>query len=821
MRVVGRCKGKIEGAECGTCPLQDRPAVVIRQNRGAALTVLGEAPGINEEEQGDFFVGATGRFLQNTLASHGMLWPDVNRDNVLLCRPDRQTPAKQWKQAIACCAGRLQRTLGEVKSTAILALGKRAMHAVTGRSEVAEWGGAPIPGEGRFAGSTIVATFHPAFAMRKGKRTWLPAIAIHIERAVMVAQGRLPKWEWPRVITDPGPEMVATLRRFLRTRPSLGVDIENCRVGGRELILAIGLATRTEAISTPWDGYIAGKHGEQVELAMLPYGVEVARLVRQILADPRIRKSYQNGKHDIVTLRACGIDVEGYDFELLFAHCVVAPNMAHSLGWIAGLETSADAWKAAEKLRDVVGGESFMRREPERLRVYNGRDGIMVEHLKPLMLERLGQTHRGMEQYRTKFEVGKIALEMIENGVAISEERIANHKRVLGGRIRNAVADLNKLTMALGVGEVNHRSSHQLRKLYFEQLKLKPVKYSDVTGDPSLDSDALTQYLGHESTIVRSLSRVLLRIRQWEKLVEYITDLDIDKSGSVPVIHLPWNAYGTITGRWSCWLHMIPKAIETRLKDGRKKVLHSGLRDIIVARPGNVIVRGDFKALELRIVAMLAGMKRMVEMFMRDEDVHTQHAIALFGHGNKDFVPSKSERTRIKNFVYNANYLGRGFTIWRLLVAEGIDVSLKDVEDMMSWYFETYPQLPTWQRRTVDVARAHGYAEDVYSGRRRHFYGQVEPTEAVNFPVQSDAAHLADQAILKLRRMLGPRDAIIIQKHDEIAVEGPAGEEQRLGRMLSEAMTQRQTSPQGTEMVYTVDLASGPSLGEGTELRLV
>lgn len=75
--------------DCHRCPLGDtRTRLVFGVgDPGAALVFVGEAPGRNEDLQGEPFVGAAGKLLDELLASIGLVRPQVYIANVLKCRP--------------------------------------------------------------------------------------------------------------------------------------------------------------------------------------------------------------------------------------------------------------------------------------------------------------------------------------------------------------------------------------------------------------------------------------------------------------------------------------------------------------------------------------------------------------------------------------------------------------------------------------------------------------------------------------------------------------------------------------------------------------
>jgi uracil-DNA glycosylase family 4 len=836
MRIEAKDKLKPEYArrlgDCKSCPLFKRPAIVPPLRRDSRLILVGEAPGEIEEEQGDFFVGPTGRFMQRVIERHKLPWEKVHRNNALLCKADRKLSEPEWKKALACCKPRLIRDLKRIRCRVILTVGKKSMQVVTGRQHLFDWAGAPMCGErpkkvkgelvgGELHGFKVISTAHPAFALRKGKRAFLPVIAIHAQRAVMLARGKLKKWKWPTIIIEPGKAMLDALAQMAKEKRRLAIDVETFGEDPKATLLALGLGHKDLAVSMPWNEYTAGKHGDVGEIATQELGVEIAQLARKILADPAIPKTMQNGQHDILTLRAHDIAIEGYSFDTLPAHAVVAPQLPHKLGFIAGIETHAPAWKAEYHAgSDLKGAAKFARQKPSNLRSYNGRDVVMTDVLTDIAEARLEQTHKGRFFFDRYMNLCRIAITMREDGIAVSDDKRLLHREALRSRLYNARGDLRKLVEGLKMRDFNPNSNAQLAVLFFNRLRVRPTRWSKETGQPSLDEEALTLLLTDPRPLVGAISRGLLRYRRWSTLLgKYVEKLPIDRDGKVPIVHPNWKPTGALTERWSCDkpnLHNIPKPVETRLKDGTKKVLYPGLRDMYIPLPGNFMVKADYSQLELRIIALLAKDELLLRYYREKKDVHTMNAIALFGGGAEDFEPSKQERTRIKNFVYNANYGGGEETIWRLLAIDIPDLLLKDVRHMMQWWFGEHPWIVRHQKRLLKTAFKTDYAEGPFTGRRRHFYGQVEPTELYNFEVQETAAFIKNNALFKLRDAIDRKrgERILIDCHDEIVCEGPDPE--RLTGIMRECM-ETKLDYEGAEMLFTVDISTGPSWGECKE----
>ncbi|NDV12080.1 uracil-DNA glycosylase [Crenobacter caeni] len=151
-------------AACQACPLAAtrRQTVFGRGNPEARWMLVGEAPGEQEDRQGEPFVGRAGQLLDNMLAALGL---DRERDvyiaNVIKCRPPGNRNPEPAE--IATCRGYLDAQIAHVKPDIILALGRFAAQTLLGSNETI---GRLRGREHRLGDIPLVATFHPAYLLR-------------------------------------------------------------------------------------------------------------------------------------------------------------------------------------------------------------------------------------------------------------------------------------------------------------------------------------------------------------------------------------------------------------------------------------------------------------------------------------------------------------------------------------------------------------------------------------------------------------------------------------------------------------------------------
>jgi len=116
---------KLEVSGCERCPaLVDSRSRIVNGvgPDDADLLFVGEAPGANEDEQGEPFVGRSGDVLEEGLRDVGLSRRDVRITNCVRCRPPENRDPKTEERAN--CRGYLDREIAAVDPELVITLGK-------------------------------------------------------------------------------------------------------------------------------------------------------------------------------------------------------------------------------------------------------------------------------------------------------------------------------------------------------------------------------------------------------------------------------------------------------------------------------------------------------------------------------------------------------------------------------------------------------------------------------------------------------------------------------------------------------------------------
>ena len=155
---------------CVKCPhlAASRTTVVFGVgNLDAQLMIVGEAPGADEDEQGEPFVGRAGQLLTKIIQATGLARSDVYIANILKCRPD--TPGQSagnrppTPEERATCIPYWQEQIDLIQPQAIVALGATAVEGLLGKTP----GITKLRGNWQtYRGIPLMPTYHPAYLLR-------------------------------------------------------------------------------------------------------------------------------------------------------------------------------------------------------------------------------------------------------------------------------------------------------------------------------------------------------------------------------------------------------------------------------------------------------------------------------------------------------------------------------------------------------------------------------------------------------------------------------------------------------------------------------
>lgn len=339
---------------------------------------------------------------------------------------------------------------------------------------------------------------------------------------------------------------------------------------------------------------------------------------------------------------------------------------------------------------------------------------------------------------------------------------------------RQAVYDLT------GVPDFNLNSPKQLSEVLFEKLGL-PAQKKTKSGF-STDAEVLEGLIPYHDAI-----EPLLRYRKLSKLQSTYIEGLLKLRGRDGKIHTTFDQTATVTGRISS-LEPNLQNIPIRTDEGRE------IRRAFVAGEGNILLDADYSQIELRVLAHMSKDPAMCDAFIKEQDIHTRTAAEIHGVSMDEVTPDMRRSAKAINFgiVYGISGFG---------LARNARISRKEADQFIQTYFERYPGVRAFMDDCVKLGYEHGFAQTLFHRRRELFelsnknrnvrsFGE---RAAMNTPVQGTAADIIKLAMVRVSDRLkegGYKARLILQVHDELVVECPYDEADRVSELLQNTMEQ-------------------------------
>ena len=405
-----------------------------------------------------------------------------------------------------------------------------------------------------------------------------------------------------------------------------------------------------------------------------------------------------------------------------------------------------------------------------------GLDALSAMAARPPLERALAAEHLDRLFAEIELPLIPVLAGMEAAGVAIDRDRLSALATEFGAEISRLEAEIY-----VDVGhEFNLGSPKQLEQVLFFELDLPKGKRTK-TGY-STDASVLEDLRPAHPMIDK-----LLEWRTYTKLrstyVEALPTLIAEVDGR---LHTTFHQAVAATGRLSSSdpnLQNIP--IRTEL--GRRI-----RRAFVAGGPDLVLVAADYSQIELRILAHVSGDEHLKEAFARNADIHRDTAARVLHKDPADVTADERSMAKMVNFgiAYGMSDFG---------LSTRANIGRKEAQDFINTYFATYSGISYYMLAIKEQARSQGFVTTLI-GRRRHIpeLAARNPSlraagerMAINMPIQGTAADIIKIAMIRLADRLrdeGLRARPLLQVHDELLLEVPRDEVDRLVPVLRETM---------------------------------
>lgn len=817
------------------------------------LIIIGEAPGEQEEEVGQPFVGASGQRLREWMERVGLSRQDAYIDNVYQYRPpgnkidtiDRAT-LEQWM-------GYLHERITALDDPWLLVpTGNYALYALTGKGKIywhqrdgkevrpgiLDWRGSLleyVDGHGRRI--KCIPTIHPAATFRQPT----------LERACIV--------DWERIAAELA---FRDLRRPVRhhdVRPTLSklaalyhaacqpgaklaIDIENPRtdtsvplthhdgtpalyqsgkkkgqpkrkrVKGDPRIVCVGFAlTPRESLTVPTT---QSYWGSEEQLA------EAWTWIRKLCTSPA-DKILHNGLYDTFFLAEQGITLTNWRWDTLFMHHALDPSAEHNLAYCASVDTREPYWKheakdPEESAKYYSNWQAFLN--------YNGKDCCVTRELFEVYLTRLQAEQRkpgtALDFYLAHYaDLYEPLLALTRHGMRV--DPLARKYR-LAEALAECVALQDQLEVLTGskLYGKKHLSVKKLKDYVYGTLGLpKQWRRRKDKGDKteSIDEVAVRRLMEKHPTNValQASGPLILAHRRRSALLNFYKTERLDADSRYRSSY----SLNTEAGRLS-------SAKNPRGTGSNAQNVDREARDIFLADSGKLGLDLDLSQAEARIDYLLIYMLSQdpavldkARLRPDEYDQHTENAAAIFNKAAASV--SKEERYLGKKAVHAAFREMHGQKLADELLKEGRTYTAEACDRLIRAFRkrlgEGYlEELFRWVRGRMLKDR---YLENSW-GRRLYFAHDRLDDEAYrrgySFDPQSEIADLMNQWGFKpMARWIatGQVDACInAQVHDSLFLSVAPHEMYRVAKQLVDWLEQPRTY-WGVELSMPCELKIG------------
>lgn len=300
-----------------------------------------------------------------------------------------------------------------------------------------------------------------------------------------------------------------------------------------------------------------------------------------------------------------------------------------------------------------------------------------------------------------------------ESGIPIDSTRMEASEKYLNKWIEEAKNDIWKFEEVLAferdTGKIfNPNSVPMLRKVLFDYVGLTPTGKLTKTGAISTDAEVLEE-LSEE----HPLPAAILKVRQLGKIKSsYISKIlpELDKDGRIRTnFNLIFTTSGRLSSSGKFNAQQIPRDDPI-------------IKGCIKAPKGYKIVSQDLATAEMYFAAVLSGDRNLQKVFAEGGDFHSSIAKMVFNlpcSVEEVSTLYKLDRQAAKAVSFGILYGSGPQKVADTVNASGGNMTLRDAQDVISQYFDTFKALKRWLAERKEFIEANGFTYSFFGRKRR------------------------------------------------------------------------------------------------------
>lgn len=738
---MGRCN------ECGLYKGCNHPGIGLWGEGKKRILVVGEVPGIEEDEVGRVFAGKSGRYLRKVLTGMGL---DLDEDcwvlNAVRCRlPEGRVLSDK---EIKACSELFWKDVKRVIKNGckvVLLLGEVACKGWWGEGNIGKLRGRVVPDLER--GVWVVAGYHPEAVLKMMNYDG------YIEKLFKKDLAKVKECLRLEEVKDVRKKFrYEVIREGSRMR-DLVEEIKRCGYCVMDFEMT-GLRPYGKDKRAVCVGMWFGGKGYVIDCDRI-VRKEVSEFLKEV-CESGVRMVFHDAGVELEWLKVYfGVDINKVDFDdsLLLSYMLDEMEGTHGLKFLSWVEFGVKGYE--EKVKKWL--ENIDKCPRELLWEYNAMDVFMSYLLWRLYKGEVERNDKFKWVYEKMLKKSlKVFVESSVRGCDIDEEYLSDLEREYKEKIKRLEIELKNIAGSYGVGNIDLKSAKQVSDLLYKRMELMVLKKTK-TGMGATDEETLKELKEHDKT---GFVEKLLEHRKYMKLLStYIEGMREYVIGGK--VHPRFFLHKTVTGRTSC--------SEPNVQNVPKRE-HKEVRNMFVVPEGYVFLANDYGQWEVRVVQMYARDKELGRAIWEGIDFHAEYTKVLTGLSEED-KEFKSARQDVKGGFTFASIYGAGIdTVTKSLWKRWLSRRFKKYEDAKEFvrevqrnFFERFSGLREWQERLRRDYERRGYIETLFGRRRR---AQIAYTQLINTPVQSVASDFTLLSMVRAYEELGLLPVFMI--HDDL-----------------------------------------------------
>ncbi|MBQ8424952.1 MAG: DNA polymerase I, partial [Clostridia bacterium] len=196
--------------------------------------------------------------------------------------------------------------------------------------------------------------------------------------------------------------------------------------------------------------------------------------------------------------------------------------------------------------------------------------------------------------------------------------------------------------------------------------------------------------------------------------------------------------------------------------------------------------------IELRLLAHLSEDPEFIDAFKNNIDIHKKTASNVFNVNPSLVTPEMRRTAKVVNFgiIYGISDYG---------LAEDLKIGFKDAKKLIDSFYALHPSIRNYMDNQVKIAKETGKAKTMFGRTRKmldinssnFMVRQRVERASQNMPLQGSAADIIKIAMVKTYNALkesGLKAKLIMQIHDELIIDSPKEEVEKVKVLLKEQM---------------------------------